>query len=588
MSALLSAEPDRQRAAILFADIHGYSRLMNKDELGTYERVTRSIALIETLIDDYGGRVVQTAGDGVLALFEDACEALKFAVEMQREFRNDGVWNADGDAIAFRIGINEGEVLIGEHGIHGHDVNIAARIQMIAKPGGICISAAVHDIVRDSTDLSMQTLGAKRLRNITDPVEVFAVIVNGGRRTQAIEVTAPLEQAVLEPDQVSVVVLPLEGLSDDPRDHHLCEGITGDIITNLSRFRDLAIIAHHSARIIKLNNLPSTQLWEQLGIRYLMSGDLQRQGVKIRLRVELIDAKSQNIIWSDRFSGNLGDIFGFQNEVTDVVAARLALQIAEAERRRQAQLQTHDIRAYGLILRGQDLSNQFQREANFHARRLFTQAAEIDPSYGRSYAALSKTFNLEWRYAWSEKPERALDTAIELAKRAIEFDGWDARAHGALGYAHLYRKEHDESLAAYTRALELNPNDADLLVEMADALIHTGDPDEAVKLVERSLRLNPYFPDWYLWSLGEAHFYGRRFEEAVETLKGMRDQSEAHRLLASSYAHLDQLEEARHHAAEVLKAHPNFSLEYWAKVPPNRNTEQNEFFIAGLRKAGLK
>lgn len=588
MSASLPAAPDRQRAAILFADIHGYSRLMNKDELGTYERVTRSIALIRSLIDDYGGQVVQTVGDGVLALFEDARDALRFAVEMQREFRNDSVWNADGDQIAFRIGINEGEVLVGENGVQGHCVNVAARIQAIAKPGGICVSAAVHDIVRHVTDYSMRTLGPRKLKNIADPVEIFSIEVNGIETQPSIEITAQAEQVVVEPEQVSVAVLPLNNLSGDPRDRHLCEGITGDIITNLSRFRDLAVIAHHSAKVIKHQNLESLQLLEHLGIRYVMSGELQRQGARIRLRIELVDASSQHILWSDRFSGDLSDIFGFQDDVTDVVSARLALQIAEAERRRIADFKTPNIRAYGLILRGQSLYMHFQKESNLHARRLFELATELDPKFGRSYAAMSRTFNLDWRYAWSKDPGASLDKAMDLAKAAIDYDPQDARGYGELGFANLYKKNHDESLTAYERALQLNPNDADLLAEMGDALTYSGYGERAVKLLKRAMVLNPYFPDWYLWYLGEAYFHLDDYEATIETLNRMQNKAEAHRLLASTYALLDHLKEAQHHAAEVLKVHPTFSVDHWATVPPDKDQEKLRVFVEGLRKSGLK
>ncbi len=588
MSASLPAAPNRQRAAVLFADIYGYSRLMNKDELGTYERVTRSIALIRSLIDDYGGQVVQTVGDGVLALFEDARDALRFAIEMQREFRNDSVWNADGDPIAFRIGINEGEVLVGENGVQGHCVNVAARIQAIAKPGGICISATVRDIVHEATDYSMRTLGPRKLKNIADPVEVFSIEVNGRESQRAIEVSAQAEAVAIEPEQVSVAVLPLGNLSGDPRDQHLCEGITGDIITNLSRFRDLAVIAHHSAKVIKQQNMPSAQMQEQLGIRYVMSGELQRQGARIRLRIELVDADSQHILWSDRFGGDLGDIFGFQDDVTDIVAARLAIQIAEAERRRLADLKTPNIRAYGLILRGQTLYTHFQRESNLHARRLFEQATEIDPRFGRSYAAMSRTFNLDWRYAWSKDPGASLDRAVDLAKAAIDYDPQDARGYGELGFANLYKKNHEESLSAYERALQLNPNDADLLAEMGDALTYSGFGERAVKLLKRAMVLNPYFPDWYLWYLGEAYFHLDDYEATIETLNRMQNKAEAHRLLASSHALLGQLSEAQHHAAEVLKVHPTFSVDHWSTVPPDKDQEKLRLFVEGLRKSGLK
>ena len=588
MSASLPAAPNRRRATILFADIYGYSRLMNKDELGTYERVTRSIALIRSLIDDYGGRVVQTVGDGVLALFEEPGEALRFAVEMQREFRNDVVWNSDGDPIAFRIGINEGEVLVGENGVQGHSVNIAARIQAIARPGGICVSSNVRDSIGGETDLSMRALGPRKLKNITDPVEIFAVELDVGGIQPSIEVVERLEPIALEPEQVSVAVLPLDDLSDDPRDNHLCEGITGDIITNLSRFRDLSIIAHHSARIIKTKDLSLPQLYEQLGIRYVMGGDLQRQGARIRLRVELVETSTQHVLWSDRFSGDLGDIFGFQDDVTDVVAARLAIQIAEAERRRLAHLNIPDIRAYGLILRGQGLNTQVRRESNLHARRLFEQAAEIDPKFARSYAAMSRTFNLDWRFAWSKDPERSLEKSMELALTAIERDPLDARGFGELGYAHLYKKQHDDSLIAYERAVQLNPNDADLLAEMGDALACAGDAQKAVVSLQRAMVLNPFHPDWYIWYLGEAYFHLGDYEQTIKTLNKMQNKYDAHRLLASSYALSGQIDEAKRHAAEILRIHPTFTIDSWSRVPPDKDEKKLKLFLEGLRMAGLK
>jgi len=587
MSASQLVSPSRQRATILFADIHGYSRLMNRDELGTFQRVTRSIALIRTLIDDYGGKVVQTLGDGVLATFEESSLALRFAIEMQREFRNEGVWNADGDAIAFRIGIDEGQVLVSDSGVQGHHVNIAARIQAIAAPGGICLSTSVRNAVSDIVNVQMRSLGPRKLKNISDEVEIFAVDVGGSQSASSIEVVMPAEQTQFEAEQASVAVLPLNNISDDPRDQHLCDGITGDLTTNLSRFRDLRIIAHHSARVIKQQGLPIAQLQEKLGIRYIMHGDLQRQNAKIRLRIELVDSVSQHVIWSDRFSGDLGDVFRFQDEVTNVVSSRLAIQIAEAERRRLSHIEDPDIRAYGLILRGQDISSQFGKESNLHARRLFEQATKIDPDFGRSYAAISRTFNRDWRFSWSPDPDESLDMSMKLALTAIEQDPLDARGYGELGYAHLYKKEHDASLIAYERAVQLNPNDADLLAEMGDALACAGQGQPAVDSLQRAMVLNPYYPDWYLWYLGEAYFHLGDYEQTINTLNRMQDKSEAHRLLASSYALSGQLVEAKKHAAEILRIHPTFTIDSWSRVPPDKDEERLQLFLDGLRKAGL-
>jgi adenylate cyclase len=580
--------PRRQLSAILFADVHGYSGLMSRNEERTYLRVSQAIRLIKALIGDYGGRVEHVAGDGVLALFESASRALQFAVAIQREFRNEAVWAGDDEPIAFRIGINVGEVLLGEAHVHGHSINVAARIQALALPGGICITDAVQRAVRDSLGLAVRPLGPQTLKNITEPVEVFAIEVNGPPVPVSVELPTQPSEIIQQTTDVSVAVLPLANQSNDPRDSHLCDGFTADLITDLSRFRDLLLIARHSAFLFKNQHVPPAQIADQLGVLYLVTGGLQRSGRKLRLRVQLTEAATERVIWSDRYDGDLGDLFAFQDDVTAMIAARLAVQIGAAEQRRLLAEHPPDLHAYGLILRGQDLSLRFRKETNLHARRLFEHAAEIDPDYGRCYAGMSRTFNLAWRYHWTPKPKVALDKAVELANAAIRYDSLDARGFGELGFACLYKKQHDASLASYERAIELNPNDADILAEMGDSLTYCGDADRAVQLLTRAMRLNPYYPDWYLWYLGEAHFHIGDYAATIETLKKMRDQSEAHRLLASSYAHLNQMSEARHHAEQVLRAHPNFSIAHWRTVPPDKDPAQLERFIDGLRIAGLK
>jgi adenylate cyclase len=594
MPASPSARPRRDLSAILFADVHGYAHLMDRNEERTYERVTGSIRLIKSLIGDYGGRVMNVAGDGVLALFESAPQALNFAVTIQQEFRNETVWSAEDEPVAFRIGINIGEVLFDEESnVQGRSVNVAARIQALARPGGICVSEAVRRAVHDTLGVSMRSLGPQNLKNIAEPIEIFAIEVNGPQLpipAPRMPPRSPSDQSLLvgPPDQASVAVLPLDNLSKDPRDQHLCDGMTGDIITNLSRFRDLLVIARHSAFWFQGRNLAFDQIGRHLGVRYLFTGGLQRSGTKLRLRVELCEAESGRVIWSDRYSGILGDVFEFQDDVTGVIAAHLAIHVAESERRRISELHLPDLRAYGLILRGQDLSLQLRKEANMYARRLFEQAKEVDPDYGRSYAGLSRTFNVAWRYRWTDSPEAALEKAVELALEAINHDQLDARGYGELGYAYLFKKQREPSLAAYERALELNPNDADILAETGLAARSSGDPDRAVRLVTRAMRLNPLYPDVYLWFLGEAYFDLGDYGKTIGTLHRMRDISEGHRLLAASHALLGQMKEARYHAERVMAVHPEFSIEYWQNVPPDENPEPMRRFVEGLRKAGLK
>ena len=592
MPASPSARPRRDLSAILFADVHGYAKLMDRNEERTYERVTRSIRLIKSLIGDYGGRVMNVAGDGVLALFESAPQALKFAVTIQEEFRNETVWSPDDEAVAFRIGINVGEVLVDEDSnVQGRSVNVAARIQALARPGGICVSEAVRRAVHDGLGVSIRSLGPQNLKNIAEPIEIFAIEVNGPQLPPSVpRLLAPSTSpglAINPEDQASVAVLPLDNLSGDPRNQHLCDGITGDIITNLSRFRDLLVIARHSAFLFKGQSLSGEQIGRHLGVRYLFTGGLQRSGTKLRLRVELCEAESGRVIWSDRYSGILGDVFEFQDDVTAVIAARLAIQIDTAEQRRLLSEAPPDLRAYGLILRGQQLSLLVARDANLHARRLFEEAAHRDPGYSRSYAGLARSFQEAWRYRWSESPDQCLNRAIELAEHAITLDPADARGHAALGQARLFRREHEYSLASYERALQLNPNDADVLADTGHCVSSCGDHGRAIHLLQRAMRLNPYYPDWYLWNLGEVHFNLGRYDDAISTLNQMRDQSDAYRLLAASHALLGQMEKARHFAAQVLVLQPEFTLERWREVPPDRNPEPRERYLEGLKKAGL-
>jgi adenylate cyclase len=582
-----SSAPRRQLSAILFADVHGYSRLMAKNEERTYERLTRSLRLIRSLMADYGGQFIRTAGDGVLALFETAPQALKFAIAIQREFRNDAVWNADDEPIVFRIGINLGEVLIGEADIQGHSVNVAARIQALARPGGICVTKAVQRAVRDAWSTTIRPLGLQSLKNITEPVEVFAIEVNGSPAPVSTELP-PMPSEIVQPfTEASVAVLPVANLSNDPRDIHLCDGFTGDIITNLSRFRDLLVIARDSAFLFRHGAAASAQIADRLGVRYLVTGSLQRTGRKLRLRVQLTEASTDRVIWSDLYAGDLNDLFAFQDDVTAMIVARLAVQIRAAEKRRILPENTPALLAYGLVLRGQELSLQYRRHDNLHARRLFEQAVEIDPRYGRSYAGLSRTFNVAWQYKWPPRPRAALNRACELALEAIRRDSLDARGFAELGFAHLYKRQHDESLAAYERALELNPNDADILARMAYAVSCSGDARRAIDLLARAMRLNPYYPDWYLWHLGDAYFDLGDYEQTVQTLRKMRDQSEAHRLLAASYAHLGLATEACYHAEKLLAVHPDFSIAHWRRVSADKNRDPVNRLLEGLIKAGV-
>jgi adenylate cyclase len=572
-------------AAFLFADVKGYSVLIQRDEVGTYERLRRARLLFRQLVGDYGGRIVDEAGDGVLAEFDDAGRAVDFALAVQRDLANAAAWQGESGPFAFRIGIHLGPVRRDGDRPYGHSLIIAQRIQEIAPPGRVCISDATRAAVARRTDLRFVNMGMRALKNV-DPMVVH--------RVEAADQPFLAEPLLVAPasspgyaDDGSIAMLPLENHSLDASDRLLCDGVTIDIIDRLSRFRDLSVIARHSAFQCRgLADRPA-EIGQLLGARYLALGSMRRSGDRLRITAQLILAESGRLLWSDRYDGSLADVFDFQDEVADMIAARLASQVSEAERRRILTARDPDVDAYGLVLRGQDLMVRFRQDSNSHARHLFEEAAALDPGYGRVYSGMSHSFYLAWRYGWADEKELCLDRAVNLAIEAVNRDGLDARGYSELGCARLYQKHYAESLASYERAIELNPNDADVLGNMADAVTAMGQPERAVTLLERAIRLNPCHPDWYLWHLGDAQFNLGRYEETIQTLTRMRDPTEAHRLLAATHALLGNLDAARQHADELRRAHPGFTLADWRRVPPDVDASTLERYFEGLRLAGL-
>lgn len=579
--------PRRTRlAAVMFADMVGYSRQIERDESRNSVQVEKSINLFRSIVGDYGGRVSNIAGDGILALFDSAEEAVRFAVQVQSDFRDQAVWG-DGQPIQFRIGINLGEVPEEAENLHGHCVNVAARLQQIADPGDVVISAAVRDAVRERSGISLRSLGRPVLKNIEDSIEVFSVGVRLSEPAAvAVEERRAPTATATAPRHPSIAVLALDNLSGDPANDLLCEGIVEDVIANLTRFRNLAVVAKHSAFLFSPKSKSVREIGQSLGVRYLLTGSLRRAAKRIRITVDLVDAETESALWSDRFNIDVDEVFEVQDEITGAVASRLAVQIDFAENRRES-YRPRDMLAYGLVLRGQHLVGLYTREGTAHARRLFSEASEIAPDYGRVYSSLSRTHNLDWRYSWSQSPEQSLTSAVDLAQRSIHIDRLDARGFSESGFASLYMKQHEKALAEYGRALDLNPNDADIIAEYADALVYTGDADKSIELLEKAMRLNPYYPDWYLWYLADAYITLERYADVVSTVRKMRNPDEGRRMLAASYAFLGMMKEANAEAEAVLRSHPNFTIERWRHRPPYRDPAVLERFVEGLRKAGL-
>ncbi|WP_170574280.1 adenylate/guanylate cyclase domain-containing protein [Ruegeria atlantica] len=574
--------------AVLFADVVGYSRLMSENEMDTYNALKSLLYQLEETCARFQGRVVEVRGDGILALFETATSAVEFGVELHRIASQHNQERADDQRIKFRAGVHLGEILIDDRGIHGDNVNIAARLQEIAEPERVYVSSAVYDQVCNRLRYGYEFLGPKHLKNILSPVSTYCVRSEVAGATMAGTMRPEIFGDVLErPDSPSVAVLPFSSQGGDESDSWIAEGLTDDIIMNLSKFRNLFVIARNSSFFFKTQSMPPKEAAQKLNVRYVARGSVRRSASRIRITAELIDATTERTIWGERFDRKIDDIFDILDEVTECIVAATAVMIESHEKQRMIQAVPSDLEAYGSVLQGQYHIFKYTRNDNRKAQRFYQSALDRDEGYARAAAALSRTLNIDWRYSWVDDTAGALDQALTFAQRSIELDPTDARGFGELGYVHLYRKEHDAALQSYQRALALNPNDADMHSDFADALAHCGDNETAITHIQQAMRLNPYFPDQYLWHLGGAYYNLRRYQDAIDAVNKMNNPTEGQRLLAASYAQLGNTDLARQIADKHRAAHPNFSLARWGTVQPDKLEDDTQHFVEGLKKAGF-
>jgi len=386
----------------------------------------------------------------------------------------------------------------------------------------------------------------------------------------------------------SIIVLPLLFHGSEPNDAWLADGLTDDITTNLSRFREFFVIARSSAYVFRDSEKPPTSIARDLGIRFVVNGSLRKFGARIRVSLQLLDSTNDQVIWGEQYDRDSEDLFELQDEITQFIVTALASKVRATEGKRLWQLPPKSLEAYGFVLRGQRHMMHYTRADMHQARTFFNLALGVDPNYARALSGKSRTLNLEWRYNWSAEPDTALNTSFELAQQAVELDPLDARGYGELGFVHLYRKENDAALSAYEKAIHLNPNDADLMSDMADAMAHSGRSEDAVAQLEKAMQLNPFYPDQYIWHLGGAYFNLRKYDLVVRTINSMKNPTEGGRLLAASYAYLGEDDLARAQVSRTLSAHPNFDLKHWASIQPDKFEADSLHFLEGLARAGFQ
>jgi adenylate cyclase len=570
---------DRKLAAILSADVQGYSRLMGDDEPATVRTLTEYREVIASTVARRGGRVVDAPGDNVLAEFSSVVDAVHGAVEIQRAL---GARNAALDParrMQFRIGINLGDVIVEDQRLYGDGVNIAARVESLAEAGGICLSGTAYDHVEGKLPFAYDFLGEQTVKNIARPVRVYRLLEPGSssarrpappasRRRRVLgavgavailmilgaagwagwqRLAAPAAGLAL-PDKPSVAVLPFANLSQDPAQEYFSDGVTEDLITGLSKISGLFVIARNSAFTYKGRAVKVRDVGRDLGVRYVLEGGVQRAGSRVRITTQLVDATTGYHVWAERYDREVRDIFSLQDEVTREIVRALAVRLTEGERGRMGRTPTGDLEAYDLVLRGQDERKRTTREANLQARHLFLKALELDPRYAQAHAGLSWVYLQSWQFLWSADPE-SLERARELAERAIALDDTLAEGHHLLGQIYLWQKEHERAIAEAQRAVAIAPNDARGYETLAEVLAWSGRPEESIAFIRRAMRLNPHYPFFYLWTLGHASYVARRNGEAAEALSRILAQNPnflpAHAYLAVIFVEMGQPRRAR-------------------------------------------
>ena len=575
----------RKLAAIFSADVKGYSRLMGEDEVATIRTLTAYREVMATLIQQHGGRVVDSPGDNLLAEFASVVNAVQCAVEVQQKLKAKNAELPENRKMEFRIGINLGDVVVEGERIYGDGVNIAARIEGLAEGGGICISGTVHDHIENKLILGYDYLGEKTVKNIQKPVRVYRV------RKEADAAVPKVTREIELPDKPSIAVLPFDNMSKDPEQEYFSDGITEDLITDLSKISGLFVIARNSVFTYKGKAVKVDQVSRELGVRYVLEGSVRKAGDRMRITAQMVDATTGYHLWAERYDREVQDIFDLQDEVTQKIVAALEVKLAGDEQKRLVHKETENLEAYDYYLRGLEHSNRMTKEDNGQAREMFEKSIGLDPQFALAYAGLGWTYFHEWAKGWSQV-SHALDKAYELAQTAKSINDSLPHAHYLLGFVYLWQRQHDNAIAKLEKVITLDPNDADGHAGLGEILIWVGRQEEAVGLVQKAMRLNPHYPVWYLDILAWAYTLTGRYEEALEVLDRalIRDPDfpSTHIVLAIIYGKTGKDKEARAEVAEILRINPNFSMELLRERIPYKDQATSEELLETLRKAGLK
>jgi adenylate cyclase len=577
---------ERRLAAIFAADVVGYSRLVGVDEEGTLERfLAHRRELIDPKIAEHQGRIVKTTGDGFLAEFASPVRAVRCGIEVQQ-----GMADRNADVpldrrIEFRIGINLGDVVVEEGDIYGDGVNVAARLEGIAEPGTLYISRAVRDFVHDRPDILLEDLGDQSLKNIAAAVHVYRIAPLG------LSARIPKPEPPKLPDKPSIAVLPFMNMSSDIEQEFFSDGITEDLITDLSKVSGLFVIARNSSFAYKGRSVKVQDIAHDLGVRFVLEGSIRKAGNRVRITAQLIDATNGGHLWAERFDRDLTDIFETQDEVVEKIVSVLAVRLTRKEGERLTRRGTSNVQAYEFWLRARQMLARGTRDAVAQAKALHRRAIEIDSRFAAPHAGLSLACISEYASGWAADSTQALDDAERWARRAVELDAQEPICRMALANVLLWRRDHDGALAECREMIALDPNFAQGHTAMGLGLTYAGQAAEALEEFAMAMRLDPHYPPIALHFVAQGHFALGNYEAAAEHLLkriARTPGTDASRmLLAACYGHLGRIDDAREVWAQMLKVNPDFSLAQRESVLPYKDARDFQRIAEGLKKAGL-
>ncbi|MGA3310107.1 MAG: adenylate/guanylate cyclase domain-containing protein [Xanthobacteraceae bacterium] len=579
----MAESQSRRLAAILAADIAGYSALMGSDEARTVRDLKGHQAVVLPMVGDFGGRVIDTAGDGILAEFPSVVNAVECAVAIQRKMveRNAAIESAR--RMQFRMGINLGDVIYDNDRIFGDGINVAARLEGIAEPGGICVSSKVHEEIRGKLKFAYEDLGDRQLKNIAQPVRVYGIRLDG----------AAARQAPALPDQPSIAVLPFTNMSGDPEQEYFSDGISEDIITDLSKIAGLMVIARNSSFTYKGRAADVRAVGRELSVRSVLEGSVRRAGKRVRITAQLIDAATGAHLWAERYDRDLTDIFEVQDDVTRRIVDALKLTLSPAENARLTDSGTSNIDAYDCALRGRELllGNPKNRGTFEQSKAFFTRAIEIDPKYAQAYAGLGFAYVFDYQNRWSDDPDGSLPLAKHFAEQAIEKNPKEPLARVVAAVAATFDRDLDRAKSEVDIALSLNPNFAMAYNVLGGIRSYSGQPLEAIPLIERAMRLDPASDHQYVHFLGMAYLLAGKYETAAtlfrQRILRVSETDFSRAALACALGHLGQLDEARRIWRELEEINPKYSFsEHFGRLP-FKSQEDVRRIAEGLTKAGL-